>query len=277
MPDREAMEAALARLPDVSESESSESDLLPDEIWEEAKEQEKSEEAAEGADGKDGEETETKSQRRRRMRREREEAREAEISRLAKENERLRQQASRLRQPRPEQFDNDAEYLAAMAAYNVRKQDTEEAAQRLNSEYEAVQSDDEKTFGEQMDDFLSDGAKKYTDFATKLKRKPQEGGPNITPVMAEALIESDMGVDVAYYLATNVKEAEKIAKLPPVAQARAIWELESKVQDQRKPAVSKAPPPVKPVRGSSGNTKPVSEMSMAEYAAYRNRQIRGEA
>lgn len=277
MPDREAMEAALARLPDVSESESSESDLLPDEIGEEAKEQETSEEAAEGADGKDGEETETKSQRRRRMRREREEAREAEIARLQRENERLKQTAGRLKAPKPEQFRSDAEYLAAMAAYNVRKQDTEETAQRLTSEYQAVEEGDQEVLASSMQDFVTEGTAKYKDFADKIMREPAQGGPKITTVMAEALIESDMGVDVAYYLATNVKEAEKIAKLPPVAQARAIWELESKVQDQRKPAVSKAPPPVKPVRGSSGNTKPVSEMSMAEYAAYRNRQIRGEA
>lgn len=275
MPDREAMEVAMRDLPDVSESDSSEIDVLEeDELGDE--QQETPDEAAK-ADGEGDKETETKSQRRRRMRREREEAREAEISRLAKENERLRQQASRLKPPRPEQFRNDAEYLAAMTAYNVRKQDTDEAAQRIRSEYDAVESGDKETLGAQMDDFLSEGVTKYKDFAAKLTREPKDGGPKITPIMAEALIESDTGIDVAYYLATNTAEAEKIAKLPPVAQARAIWELESKVQDQRKPAVSKAPPPVKPVRGSSGNTKPVSEMSMAEYAAYRNRQIRGEA
>jgi hypothetical protein len=269
------MEVAMRDLPDVSESDSSEIDQLDeDELGDE--QQETPDEAAE-ADGEGDSETETKSQRRRRMRREREEAREAEISRLAKENERLRQRASGLKQPKPDQFNSDAEYWAAMAAYNVRRADTQEAAERINSEYRDVESGDQETLGAQMDDFLSEGTTKYKDFADKVKRLPKDGGPMISPIMAEALIESDMGIDVAYYLASNTAEAAKIAKLPPVAQARAIWELEGKVQDQRKPAMSKAPPPVKPVRGSSGNTKPVSEMSMSEYAAYRNRQINGEA
>ena len=63
-----------------------------------------------------------------------------------------------------------------------------------------------------------------------------------------------------------------------VAQARAIWELEAKVSKPKEPPVSKAPPPVKPVRGgAASNTKPVSEMSMSEYASFRQRQMRGEA
>lgn len=275
MPDREAMEVAMRDLPDVSESDSSEIDELEeDELGDE--QQETPDEAAD-ADGEGEKETETKSQRRRRMRREREEAREAEISRLAKENERLRQRASGLRPPKAEQFASDAEYVAAMAAYSVRKQDTDESVQRINSEYLAVEADDSATLGAAMDDFLSEGTTKYKDFADKLKRDPSQGGPAISTVMAEAMIESDLGIDVAYYLATNPAEAAKIAKLPPVSQARAVWELEGKVKDQRKPAMSKAPPPVKPVRGSSGNTKPVSEMSMSEYAAYRQRQMNGEA
>lgn len=275
MPDREAMEVALRDLPDVSESESSEvSDIEEDEGDEQL---ETLEEAADDADEDSEKETETKSQRRRRLRREREDAREAEVQRLAKENDRLRDRARGLRAPQRGQFRDDAEYTAALAAYSVRRQDTEEASQRLNSEYQQVENEDASAFTASMDDFLVEGTTKYKDFNEKVSRNPKSGGPVISTIMAEALIESDAGIDVAYYLASNPKESERIAKLPPVAQARAVWELEGKVKDQRRPALSKAPPPVKPVRGSSGNSKPVSEMSMAEYASYRQKQMNGEA
>ena len=91
-------------------------------------------------------------------------------------------------------------------------------------------------------------------------------------------MESDVGVDVAYYLATHVKESAEIAKLPPLQQIRALYDLEAKVSQPKAAPVSKAPPPVKPVRGGSASaSKPVSEMSMAEYYAYRKKQINGEA
>lgn len=283
MPDQEAIEVAQADLADVSQSygDPSESATSDVEIVEEVTEQQQEpEEAAteEVADGEGERETETKSQRRRRLRREREEKREADIRRLTQENERLRERSGKLRAPRREEFYDEPSYTAALAAYNVRAQDAEEAAERLTGEFTGLERADQNSFQETLGDFVSEGAEKYKDFAEKLERKPEDGGPNISAIMAEAMMETDSGIDVAYHLATHPAEANKIAKMPPVAQARAIWELEAKVSKPKEPPVSKAPPPVKPVRGgAASNTKPVSEMSMSEYASFRQRQMRGEA
>ena len=281
MPDQEAIEVAQADLADVSYGDPSESVTSDVEIVEEDTEQQQEpEEAAteEVADGEGERETETKSQRRRRLRREREEKREAEIRRLQQENDRLRERSSKLRPPRREEFYDEPSYTAALAAYNVRAQDAEEAAERLTGEFNGVEESNQSSFQEDLSDFVSEGTGKYKDFAEKLNREPKDGGPEVTAIMAEALMETESGIDVAYHLATHPAEASKIAKLPPVAQARAIWELEAKVTKPKEPAVSKAPPPVKPVRGGTASaSKPVSEMSMSEYAAYRQRQMRGEA
>ena len=280
MPDQEAIEVALADLSDVNsaESESSTSDFeVPETDTDEAEQQEQASDEAGQSDGKGAEqETETKSQRRRRLRREREQAKEAEIARLQRENSRLEQRAKGLQPPRRDQFYDEADYTAALAAYNVRRQDAESDYERINTEYSAVEEGDAEQFQESLTDFNSEGSAKYKDFVEKVSRQPDQGGPQITHMMAEAMMESDVGVDVAYYLATHVKESAEIAKLPPMQQIRALYDLEAKVSQPKAAPVSKAPPPVKPVRGGSASaSKPVSEMSMAEYYAYRKKQLNG--
>lgn len=105
----------------------------------------------------------------------------------------------------------------------------------------------------------------------------------ITPIMAQTIQASDMGPDVAYYLGTNPKEAERIARLPAIAQAKEIGKLEAKIASA--PPVKKttsAPSPISPVSARSASTtldttdpRAAKQMSASEWiAADRARQIR---
>jgi hypothetical protein len=106
----------------------------------------------------------------------------------------------------------------------------------------------------------------------------------ITQVMAQTIQSSDVGPEVAYYLGTKPKEAERISKLAPILQAKEIGKLEVKVSDA--PPVKKtssAPAPISPVRvPSNGNTvydttdpRSIKTMSTSEWiAADRKRQIK---
>jgi len=106
----------------------------------------------------------------------------------------------------------------------------------------------------------------------------------ITSVMAETIQASDIGPDVAYYLGSNPKEAERISRLSPYLQAKEIGKIEAKIADN--PPVKKttnAPPPIKPVTAKSvgaparDTTDPrsVKEMSTSEWIeAERMRQIK---
>lgn len=273
MPDLEAIEVAKAALSDVNPLGDEPSEDL-DEV--ETAEQPEDEDAESEADGEA--EKESKSQRRRRLRREKE----AEITRerdaLYAENERLRQRAlSGGRQPNPRNYNSDAEYAADLAVWKARTGDMQAETERLETQYQGTDDKDAEAFQEAAADLKSEGAEKYKDFDAVVNREPKQGGPAITPVMVEAMIESDFGADIAYYLGKNPKESLKIFNMSPVAQARAIFNLEKKVQAQSAPPRSEAPPPVKPVRGgSAAPTKPVSQMSMSEYAAYRQKQMQGE-
>jgi hypothetical protein len=74
----------------------------------------------------------------------------------------------------------------------------------------------------------------------------------ITNVMAETIQNSDVGPDVAYYLGTNPKEADRIARLTPYSQAKEIGKIEAKLASD--PPVKKttsAPAPISPVTARS--------------------------
>ena len=274
MPDQEAIEVAQADLSDVSESDSSEA-------VESGEQQETQEgQAAEVSEQPEGEETsketETKSQRRRRMRREKEAETNERVRALERENAKLKEAQARLKRPNRHEYNDPTEYAADLAAFKVREQDTQAQSERINQEYEAANGDERSSFQAAATDFTAEGAEKYPDFSEVVNRNPDAGGPAITPIMAEALFESDAGVDVAYYLAKNTAESVKISQMSPVAQARAIFNLEAKVTKPKPPVQSKAPAPVKPVKGgSTAAQKPVTEMSMSEYAAYRQKQMNG--
>lgn len=106
---------------------------------------------------------------------------------------------------------------------------------------------------------------KYPDYAQVT------GNPNlaITPAMAETIMDSDYGPDIAYHLGKNPVEAARIAQLNPPSQARELGRIEAQVSAP-KPAPKTAPAPVKAVgaKNSSG-TKDPAKMTMAEYAAWR--------
>lgn len=272
----EAIEVAQAALADESESETSEA-LAGENLEQPSVE---TEEAADADDAVkvegDDSETESKSQRRRRLRREREEQVSARVTALEQENKRLKERAKSVKAPDPDDYTSEAEYVADMAAYKVRSQDVQAEDERIRAGYDEADSEDAKSFNEAAADLSAEGAEKYADFDAVVKRETKDGGPAVSPIMIEAMLESDMGADIAYYLGKNVKESHKIFAMSPVAQAKAIFNLEAKVAKGTMPAQSQAPAPVKPVRGgSSAPTKPVSEMSMSEYAAYRQKQMNG--
>lgn len=105
----------------------------------------------------------------------------------------------------------------------------------------------------------------------------------ITDVMAQTIQASEVGPDVAYYLGSNPKEADRIARLSPFLQAKEIGRIEAKIAEN--PPVKRstsAPPPIKPVTAKSSGapvldtTDPRSmKMSTSEWIeAERMRQIK---
>jgi hypothetical protein len=189
--------------------------------------------------------------------------------RLAREQRKWeRDQATKQTQPTPiEQYAEDTP-----DALTLQK------AEELIARREAAKQQAEVL--EQYHDREEAARDKYDDFE-QVAYNPKVP---ITNVMAESIQNSDIGPDVAYYLGTNIKEAERIARLSPILQAKEIGKIEAKLDSN--PPVKKttsAPPPISPVTARSAGvsaydtTDPRSTKTMTDsqwIEAERMRQMK---
>ena len=105
----------------------------------------------------------------------------------------------------------------------------------------------------------------------------------VTDVMAETIKASDMGPDLAYWLGSNPKEADRISRMSPLLQAREMGRIEAKLlAEPPSKKTTSAPAPIAPV--TARQTKPAAidttdpkaakEMSASEWIeADRRRMI----
>jgi len=92
---------------------------------------------------------------------------------------------------------------------------------------------------------------KYDDFE-QVAYNPQL---RITNVMAETIQSSDAGPDVAYYLGSNPKEADRISRMSPFLQAKEIGRIEAKLAAEPvTKKTSSAPAPIAPVTARTSGT-----------------------
>ena len=171
--------------------------------------------------------------------------------------------------PPADQFETPEAYAEALA---IRK--AEELVQQREMQMQRAAM--EEAYAEREEEARS----KYDDFE-QVAYNPQL---RVTEIMAETIKASDLGPDLAYWLGSNPKEADRISRLSPLLQAREIGKIEARLGSNPpvKPTTS-APAPITPVTArTSGNpaydtTDPRSTktMSTSEWIeAERARQMR---
>jgi hypothetical protein len=106
----------------------------------------------------------------------------------------------------------------------------------------------------------------------------------ISTVMAQTIQASEIGPDIAYFLGSNPKEADRISRLSPFLQAKEIGKIEAKVAASpptKKP--SSAPAPIQPVAARASGApaydttdpRSIKAMSTSDWiAAERQRQVK---
>lgn len=200
--------------------------------------------------------------------------------RLAREQRKWeREQAARMavqpvsrpvaEQPTADQFQSPEAYAEALA-----EQKAEELVRRR--EFERQRSEVLESYHEKEEEIRS----KYDDF----EQVAYNPSLPITPIMAESIQASDIGPEVAYFLGTNPKEADRISRLQPFLQAKEIGKIEAKLASN--PPVKKttsAPSPISPVTAKTSgqpaydttDPRSIKSMSTSEWIeAERQRQIR---
>ena len=170
--------------------------------------------------------------------------------------------------PDPSKFDDYGDYMRAVSRWEAKQVLDEERKNYAQSQNQRRQQDAQAQFQRATAERVSAGQQKYQDFDSVIN----DGlAPFLTPQLHTALIDSDIGHDVAYYLGKNPVEAERIASLHPLAAVREIGRIEAKLLQTTETATSAAPDPITPVGSRAKASKDPGQMTDAEYAAWRKK------
>lgn len=164
----------------------------------------------------------------------------------------------------PNDFNNDADYLKAVAADERRKIKAEFDSERAK----AQKMESQATINRQY----SEARKKYADFDSVALSNSLP----VSQTMFDAAMGDSMG-DILYALGENPAEALRIFNLHPVQQIKEIGKIESRLTTKPAGKITGAPtPPL--IVGGGGNppAKKEENMSFSEKKAMWDKQRKEE-
>ncbi len=166
--------------------------------------------------------------------------------------------------PNPADFESDEDYIEAIAdwKYESKRQEDDRKRQEADSKVKL----DEKR--QQAIKTVEQARERYSDYDTVVTRDLPVSVP-----MADAMLESPHGPDIAYYLGKNRDESRRIANLPPVKAIIEIGRIAERIEAAKggELETTKAPAPVRPLGG--GGEAPVkdpSKLPMKEWVRLRD-------
>jgi hypothetical protein len=158
-------------------------------------------------------------------------------------------------EPKPEQFSDMYEYAKALAEYTADKRlnerDNEEKARKAAAEQE-------QKF-KAWADRVNAAKNELPDFDDMV----QSSDVRVSDPVRDAIIESENGPQILYYLAENAEFAKKLSEMSVVSAVREIGKIEARFdkaakasEPEVKPVVgkSRAPAPINPLRGAVSTT-----------------------
>lgn len=179
-------------------------------------------------------------------------------------------------EPKRDQFDSYEEFVEARAEWRADKAVDKRFKEREQKETETRTRTEHQKASEAFKSKVSEQAKGIEDFQDVIDEATAEENHPFSRIGAEVIASADNPAKVLYHLAKNREEAERIASLNMVSQAREIWKLEAKLASeppQKKP--SSAPAPIAPVGGkaTAADAMPDAGKNPKEWIAWRNRQV----
>lgn len=187
----------------------------------------------------------------------------------------LTQQFSELdaKAPRVDQFQDLQSYQMAVSDWTTQRAAAIAAAQwdermqqftaQQTQQQQRVMAEQHKVMRDnvRLEERMSAGVKKYPDFHAVV------GNPELPSVrgspLFDAVLESDNAVDIAYSLAKNPAELERLLGITdPIRISREVFRLDSKFTGN---GATQAPPPPPQRNGASAAPKDYGQMSTAEH------------
>jgi hypothetical protein len=164
--------------------------------------------------------------------------------------------------PSTEQFESQEDYVKALVQHELTQRERASQAQERAQQDQQQAARREKLLSEaeELGDFDRD------DFLQSVQ---------ISPLMADAILDSDIGAKIVVHLNAHPQEASRISALPPARQAAEIGKLEMKLTSAP-PKKSAAPKPIQPLQGKAPSSDLSDELSPDEWMRRRNAQIFGK-
>ncbi len=191
-----------------------------------------------------------------------------ELERALETERTARQQASEVKEakgePQLSDYDDWGKYAKDVAKWEVAQAKTEFSKTQTEEVHRVLEQKAQSEFKERLDDF----AEKHEDFQELI----EDIAPLIRGAALETLIDSKHGPEIIYHLAKNPEEAEKLAKLSPLAAAREIGRIEERLNTKKEKKSSSAPAPIKIVTGASAASLSLENAEMKDFIRLRRAQ-----
>lgn len=167
-------------------------------------------------------------------------------------------------------------WIEDCARWAWRQEVAKTAETQRKAETEAAFRTQKKAWEERMVEARSE----HEDYGEKLQ---EVADIQLPAYVDQAIFESECGPELAYYLAGNRADLERIVKLSPLAAARELGKIEALITpgtpvsgkkptaSAPAPKVTKAPKPIEPVGGgSAGGTPSLTDDALAsDFTAWR--------
>lgn len=178
-------------------------------------------------------------------------------------------------EPKLEQFGSYDDFVKATARYEATKHaKSVTEADRKEAEQRSVRERQQAAINSHLER-QTKAMEKFEDYEDVAFRNP-----HMTEHMAGAIVESEMGPEVAYWLGKNQAESARIAKLSPVQQVKELGKIEAKLEAPAappEPKPSAAPEPITPVGGkaTTATDEPSERDDIATWIRKRQKQVHG--
>jgi hypothetical protein len=175
--------------------------------------------------------------------------------------------------PDPVFFESQAEYIAALVKFETAKAKKDAIAELKAETVKSKEKEQEEVKVSSWQERVQVAHKSHPDLAELLEQDLP-----VSPIVNDVLIESEIGGELLYYLASNPDELAEISKKGPIAAAKALGLIEDRLLKaaETKPEVkvTQAKKPISPVKSGkgSGGEKSPDDMDLDEYRAWRAKQ-----
>lgn len=178
------------------------------------------------------------------------------------------------KEPQRGDFEDLESFNKALATHIAKQTVRETLEAEKKTQQEATKRQDQAKRAETWESHVERVSDKYEDGEDVVANFLHV---ELSHIALDAIIESELCGELAYFLGKNEAEAERISKLNPARQASEIGKLEAKLASQPTKKASSAPPPINPVAGKSGSDAGLSDdLSTAEWIKRRQKQVHGK-